>query len=85
MKGIQVSSIIKRRIDGRAIMEGSNACSVRWGKDAARVCIYDSPEQAAKSLDLLCDEEDEAYVCELESIIVHEASGMPIKAPWWAA
>lgn len=61
------STLIARRTDGRAVMDGSNACSVRWGTDPERLSVYDTPEQAEQSLRLLCDENDEAYVCDAET------------------
>lgn len=55
------------RADGRAIMEGTNACSVRWGLDRSRVVVHASEAGAISSLKLCCDEEDEAGVTTLES------------------
>jgi hypothetical protein len=58
---------IARRTDGRAVMDGSNACSVRWGTDPERLRVYDTPELAEQSRQLLCDEDDEAYLCDAEA------------------
>jgi hypothetical protein len=55
------------RADGRAIMEGTNACSVRWGLDRSRVVVHASEASAISSLELCCDEEDEAAVTTLEA------------------
>lgn len=56
--------VIARCLDGRAIMEGTNACAVRWGFDPARVRVYQTTADASHSLRLLCDEGDRAFICE---------------------
>lgn len=53
---------IQRKIDGRAVMEGTHACSVRWGLDPARLVRYPTREAAAASMEVLCDAEDQAVV-----------------------
>lgn len=59
---------IARRTDGRAVMDGSNACSVRWGTDPERLRVYDTPELAEQSRQLLCDEDDEALSVRCRSV-----------------
>lgn len=57
-----IGFVITRRLDGRAIMEGTNLCQVRWGYDAARVRVYDTVAGASEGMRLLCDEDSETLV-----------------------
>jgi len=58
---------IARHRDGRAVMEGSHACEVRWGTDPKRLRRYDTREEAEGSMRLLCDEDDKACVIEADA------------------
>jgi hypothetical protein len=57
---------IARRTDGRAIMQGSHLCSVRWGTDPTRLLVHSSREEAVNALDALSDPGDKAYICDAE-------------------
>ena len=59
--------IIARQVDGRAVMESSHACSVRWGTDMARLRLYDTPELAEGPMYVLCDADDRPYVCDADT------------------
>lgn len=54
--------IIMSMVDAKAVMEGSNAVSVRWGQDFTRVRRYESAQAAHQSWELLTDRDDEAVV-----------------------
>lgn len=54
--------VIFRGTDFRAVMEGTNACSVRWGHDPERVRLYATWGEAEQALRLLTDSEDEALI-----------------------
>jgi len=39
--------VVARPDDGRALMQGSNACSMRWGDDPARALLFAQNEATA--------------------------------------
>jgi hypothetical protein len=71
--------VIVRASDFRAVMDGTNACSVRWGFDPERVRVYDTWSQAQASLRLLADTEDEAYVAHADIWALTTASARVVQ------